>query len=413
MAPELSVYPLASAIGLGLLIGIVRERAQPDPRHSVAGIRTHLMVALSGALGAVLGTAVLVVVILLTGALAIASYLRSPDQDPGLTGEFALPVTALLAALAQTHPGLAAGLGVIVAAALFAKQPLHQLVRERLSEQEVQDALLLAAAALVVLPLLPDKAVDPWGVLVPARLWRLAVMILAVGMAGHVLYRLVGARWGLPLAGFLSGFASSTAAVAGFGHRARAEPAQAAAAAAGALFASVGSLALLAALIAAAAPALLRAVAVPLCCAGLGLMVMGGRGVLHPANSPEQPRTGTGRAFRLSHAVLLAGLMGLLLLISHWVQERFGSSGMLAAAGAVAVVEIHAAGASLAQLVAGEQLSIDAGCWGVVLLLLTSAAGKSGVAFASGGSRYGWRVSAGLVAAPLFAALSLLAMKYI
>jgi uncharacterized membrane protein (DUF4010 family) len=413
MSPEVSLYPLASAIGLGLLIGVIRERAHPDPRHSVAGIRTHLMVALAGALGAALGTAVLVVVLLLTGALAIASYLKSRDQDPGLTGEFALPVTALLAALAQTHPGLAAGLSVIVAGALFAKQPLHQLVRERLSEQEIQDGLLLAAAALVVLPLLPDTPVDPWGVLIPARLWRLVVLILAAGMSGHVLFRLVGVRWGLPLAGFLSGFASSTAAVAGFGHRARTEPSQAGAAAAGALFASVGSLALLATLIATAAPSLIRVMAIPLSCAGVGLILAGGTGVFRRVESPELPAAGTGRAFRLSHAVLLAGLMGALLLLSSWMQTLFGSAGVVAAAGAVALVEIHAAGASLAQLVTSEQLSIDAGCWGVVLLLLMSAVGKSSIAYASGGSRYGWRVCLGLISAPLLAGSALIVMKYI
>ena len=119
----------------------------------------------------------------------------------------------------------------------FAKQPLHVLVREKLSEQELHDGLLLAGAALVVLPLLPDGPVDPWGVLVPSRLWRLVVLILAVGMAGHIALRMVGARWGLPLAGFFAGFASSTAAVAGFGQRARAEATHVSSAASAALFA--------------------------------------------------------------------------------------------------------------------------------------------------------------------------------
>ena len=204
MESILSLHGLLSTIGLGLLIGAVRERAQPDPRHTVAGVRTHLMVALAGALGAALGTAVLVAVLVLIGALTVASYLKSSNTDPGLTGEVALPVTALLAALAHAHPGLAAGLAVVVAGVLYAKQPLHQLVRERVTEQELRDGLLLAGAALVVMPLLPDRAIDPWGVLVPARLWQLVVLILAIGMAGHLASRMVGVRWGLPLAGFLS-----------------------------------------------------------------------------------------------------------------------------------------------------------------------------------------------------------------
>lgn len=413
MFQEVSLQALASAIGLGLLIGVVRERSHPDPHHSAAGIRTHLMVAVAGALGAALGTAVLVVVLLVTGALAVASYLRSARHDPGLTGEFALPVTALLAALAETHPGLAAGLAVIVAGALFAKQPLHRLVRERVSETEVQDGLLLAAAALVVLPLLPDIAVDPWGALVPSRLWRLVVLILAAGMMGHVMFRMVGARWGLPLAGFLSGFASSTAAVAAFGQRARAEPLHAPAAAAGALCASVGSVALLAGLVATAAPALMRALAAPLTVAGMAMVAAAGASILRRNAMPELPSAGTGRAFRLSHAVMLAALMGLLLLISSWLQHKFGSAGVMVAAGAVALVEVHAAGAALAQLAAAGQMASEAGSWGVLLLLTINSLAKSGIAFVSGGARYGWQVTLGLIGASALAALTLISLNYL
>jgi len=406
MLPELSLLGLASAIGLGLLIGVVRERAQPDPNHSVAGIRTHLMLALAGTLGAALGTPVLVVVLLLTGALAVASYLKSADRDPGLTGEVAMPVTALLAALAQAQPALAGGLSVIVAGALFLKRPLHQLVRERLSEQELQDALLLAAAALVVLPLLPTHAVDPWGVLVPFRLWRLVVLILAVGMAGHVALRLVGARWGLPLAGFLSGFASSTAAVVGFGHRAREEPDHIPAAAAGALFANLGSYVLFCGLVAGVAPPLFQQLRWPLLLAGGVLLLASLLGALRHETVNNLPVGRTPRAFRLSHALVLALLMGVLLVLSAWLQRWFGAAGVVAAAAAVALVEVHAAAASLAQLANAGQLDLMAAGWGVVLLLVVSALAKSATAFISGGWAYGWRVTSGLVAVPVTAAAS-------
>src|SRR5262245_7244520 len=336
MEPAVSLQGLGSAIGLGLLIGVVRERAHPDPQHSVAGIRTHLMVALAGALGAALGMPVLVAVILLLGALAVASHLKTAEQDRGLTGEVALPVTALLAALAQTHPGLAAGLSVVVATALLAKRPLHLLVRERVTEQELQDGLLLAGAALVVLPLLPATAVDPWGVLVPARLWRMVVLILAVGMAGHVALRIVGSRWGLPLAGFIAGFASSTAAVAGFGHRARAEPTHVAGAASGALFANLGSLALFAGVTGAAAPPLLGALALPLATAALVLLACACIAVLRRSGMVTLPEAGTARAFRLTQALLLTGLMAVLLVVSALLQQQFGSGGAVFAAAAVA-----------------------------------------------------------------------------
>ncbi len=408
MESGLTVSALASALGLGLLIGVVRERSHPDPRHAVAGIRTHTIVAIAGALGAALGTTVLVAVLLTVGALAIASYLKTVEHDPGLTGEVALPVTALLGALALSQPGLAAGLSVIVAAALWAKAPLHRLARERISEQELTDALLLAGAALVILPMLPDRPVDPWGVLVPRQLWKLVVLILAVGMTGHILLRLVGARWGLPLAGFLSGFASSTAAVLGFGHQARATPAYTGAAASGALFANLGSLTLLAGVLAAASPTLAAAIALPLGIGG-GVLVLGAVVLAVGSGGPQAlPEGAQPRAFNLIHALLLAGLIALLLLATAWLHRRFGSTGALAAATVVALAEVHAAGATIGQLFHHGELPLSEARWGVVLILAASALSKSILAFVGGGRAYGWRVTSGLVGMVLAASAALL-----
>jgi uncharacterized membrane protein (DUF4010 family) len=405
---DLSLAGFAAAIGLGLLIGVVRERADPDPLHTIAGVRTHVLVAISGALGAVLGSAVLVAVLLVVGALAVASYLRSSARDPGLTGEVALPTTALLAALAQWHPAIAAGLSVLTASVLLAKRPLHDLVRQRISEQELQDVLLLAGAALVVLPLMPDHAIDPWGVLVPYRLWRLVVLILAVGMVGHIALRLVGARWGLPVAGFLSGFASSTAAVAGFGHRAREHPSQVQAAASGALFANLGSLVLFGAVVAAGAPELWKVSMGLLLTAGAALVGVAGIGLFRHSNLESPPQGDAPRALKLSNALLLTGLVAVLLVVSAGLQRQYGSAGALVATAAVALVEVHAAAASVAQLAVNGGLALGPATVGLVLLLAVSALAKSVLAFVSGGRAYGSRVALGLLAAPVAAALWLL-----
>ena len=405
---EIPLPGLVAALGLGLLIGVVRERADPDPTHTIAGVRTHVLVALSGALGAALGAPVLIVVLLLVGALAVASYVKAGNQNLGLTGEVALPTTALLAALALSHPALAAGLSVVTATVLYAKRPLHDLARQGISEQELQDVLLLAGAALVVLPLLPDQPIDPMGVLIPARLWRLVVLILAVGMVGHLALRLVGARWGLPLAGFLSGFASSTAAVAGFGHRARQQPEFVSYAAAGALFANLGSLVLFGGVVAAAAPDLWQVTMGPLFAAGGVLVLFASLGLLRPGRIDGLPQDKAPQALKLSHAMLLAGLMALLLVVSAWLQRHFGPTAVLAATSAVALVEVHAAAASMAQLFGNGSLGLGPATAGLVLLLAVSALSKSLLAFIAGGRAYGYRVALGLMAVPATAGLWLL-----
>ena len=187
---------------------------------------------------------------------------------------------------------------MLVAVLLWAKAPLRRLSQELISEREVQDGLLLAASALVILPLLPDRAVDPWGVLQLSTLWKIVVLIMATGMLGHVARRAVGARRGLPVAGFFSGFASSTAAVVSFGHLSRAQPALAAASASAALLANLASVLLLVAVVAAVSPALVHAIAWPMAGACAGLLLVAAHGLLR-GNVDGLPAGPEPRAFRI------------------------------------------------------------------------------------------------------------------
>lgn len=393
-----------AALGIGLLIGVLRERGGAV----TAGLRTHAVVALAAAVAVQLGTGVLAVVLLALAALVVASYLASHKEDPGLTGEVALLATAVLGAFAQRQPAMAAALAVVVAILLQAKQPLHRLAREVIGEGEIRDALLLAAAALVVLPLMPDRPVDPWGALRPATLWRLVVLMLAVGMLGHIAWRAVGARWGLPVAGFFAGFASSTAAVAGFGGRVREQPALRLPAVAAALLANLASLLLFTAILGAVAPGLLRAMALPLAAAHLALLAGGALGVRRAKGEVQLPAEPPARAFRLSHALLLAGAIALVLLVSAWMRQLFGDAGALVAATLAALAEVHAAAATVAQLAADGALAPAHAQWGVLALLAASATSKGVLAFVSGGAGYGARVAIGLWGSVLAAVAAML-----
>jgi uncharacterized membrane protein (DUF4010 family) len=412
-----------AALGIGLLIGAVRERLGAGeagsggagggsaPAGQVrAGLRTHAVLALAAAAAIQLGVAVLGVLLLAVAALVVASYWASHREDPGLTGEVALLLTAVLAAYAMRAPAFAAGLGVVAAILLQAKRSLHRFARELVSAREMHDALLLAAAALVVLPLLPDHPLDPWGALRPALLWKFVVLVMAVGMAGHVALRAVGARWGLPVAGFFAGFASSTAAVAGFGGRVREQPALRTPAVAAALLANVASLLLFAAILGTGAPALLRQMALPLCAAILVLAAGGALGLHRGAALATLPDAPPPRAFHPGHALVLALLLAAVLLFSAWMRLWFGDGGALLASALVALGELHAAAASVAQMSASGALDPRHAEWGVIALLGAAALSKSVLAFASGGAAYGTRVAAGL-GMSLLAAIAMQALR--
>src|SRR6187549_1896917 len=106
-----AILSIAVALGIGLLIGVERERRKGEgPERAAAGVRTFAITALTGVL-ATLSESTVVLAIAGAGvvALTIVSYLHSREGDPGLTTEAALLATFVMGALAVPHPLLAAG----------------------------------------------------------------------------------------------------------------------------------------------------------------------------------------------------------------------------------------------------------------------------------------------------------------
>src|SRR6185436_15336835 len=78
--------------------------------------------------------------------------------------------------------------------------------------------------ALVILPVLPDREMGPYGVLNPYQIWWMVVLIVGLSLAGYVAYKLFGAGAGTVLAGVLGGLVSSTAATVSYSRRSRKTP---------------------------------------------------------------------------------------------------------------------------------------------------------------------------------------------
>lgn len=384
-----------TALGLGLLIGVVRERQRDHQGHTPAGMRTHTIAALGGAVAWTLGLPVFLVLLAAVGLLAYGSYRLNDASDPGQTGEVALLVTVLLGALAQNSPGLAAALAVLVALLLQAKEKLHRLGRDLISEREVRDGLMLLAAALLVLPLLPDEAIGPGGALNPQKFWRLVVLVMAVSALGHVALRVIGSGKGLAVAGFFAGFVSSTAAIAGFGQRVRATPALLRPSVGAAMFAALASLTLMFPVLATVSATLLKAVMPALLGFGLVLAIGGALG-LRGGSGDEPAPTQASRMFRFTHALYFAGFMAGVLVLSAILRDAFGEAGALATAFLAAIAEVHAAVASIGQLVGQGLMALDTARQAVLAVLAASVISRGVVAWVAGGTAYGLRVSAGL-----------------
>ena len=395
--PEMqaNLLPLLTALGLGLLIGAVRQRQHPD---ALAGLRTHGLAALLGAVAFGLGTPVFLLLLGLGAGLILIGYWRESERDRGLTGEIALFLTLLLGALTCEQPQLAAGLAVLTAGLLYAKASLHRFTQEVLSEDEVHDGLLLLAAVLVILPLVPDRDFGPFSGFNPATLWTLVVLVMAISALGHVALRLIGNRWGLAVAGFFAGYVSSTAAIAGFGQRVREAPALLRACVGAAMLANLASLSLVVPIVLAVSPPLLPVLLPELAAGGATLLAGGLLGLRSGKDSDMEAPTAQTRMFRFGHALGMAALIGAVLFVAAAMNAWLGARGALVAAAIAALAELHAAVATLAQLSHEGAIDADQARWGLFGLLVTSVMVKTGFAFASGGRAYGMRVAAGMSA---------------
>jgi uncharacterized membrane protein (DUF4010 family) len=397
--PSEPLLGLSVALGVGLLIGLDRERRKGEGTdRRAAGIRSFAVAALGGALAQTLGQPALVAAgAAVTGGLAALAYWRSrAGDDPGLTTELALFVTYLLGVMAMQQPALAAGAGVVTAVLLAARDPLHHFATRLLTEAELHDALLLAALLLVVLPLTPSDPV-PWlAGLVPRTLALLAVLILLLQGAGHVAGRLAGPRAGLVLAGLLSGFVSSTATVASLGARARTRPDQAAACEAGAMMSTAATWVLALTLLGAVAPALAWHL-LPASLTGAAVAsVTGLWRARHAVPGAPEPERGTRGPLRLREALLVAAVLGAVALAVGHAQRQFGDTGVLAGTALSSLVDAHAAVATLGTLQQAARIEIDLATGGVLLAIGTNSLSRIVAALIAGGAGYASRVAASL-----------------
>lgn len=386
------------ALGAGALIGLERERSRPNGGEAVAGLRTFSVAALAGAVSMEVGGAILLgvmtaVVAVLTGV----SYWRTlRQQGPGLTTELALVFTVLIGGLAMAAPNVAGAVAVVTALLLASRERLHHFASGVLTEEEVRSALILGAAAIVVLPLLPNEQMGPFGALNPQKVWRLVVLVLLIGAAGHLATRILGPRFGMPVSGLASGFVSSSATIGAMGSQAAKQPNVMGAAAAGAVLSTVATVVQMAVVVGATSPAALRVMTIPLICAGVAAA---GYGAIFTLSAMRQKTEGAsaGDALSLKTALIFAATLSAVLLASAAMRQWFGEAGAILAAALAGFADTHSSAISIAALVATGRMTPIECVVPILAGFTTNSVTKVIVAVAAGGRAFALRVVPGVL----------------
>jgi uncharacterized membrane protein (DUF4010 family) len=386
---------LSLALALGFVIGLERgwkERDEPEGQRA-AGLRTFSLIGLMGGVFGILslgGDRLLISAGFVTTGAVLALFIW---RETAREGEYS--ATTLVAALLTFALGalavlgdmtLAAGAGVATVGLLAYKTQLHGFLA-RITWAELRSGFLLAAMTFIALPLLPDRAIDPWGALNPHELWLVTILIAAVSFAGYLAVKLVGASQGVVLAAALGGLVSSTVVTLTLANLARENQARLGLLA-GSILAS-GAVMMVRVLVLAGALnlPLARALAVPLLAAALfqalAAFLLIGRDGRQGAASPEA--LVHKNPFLLSEVLRFGAMLAVVMLAAGIAQSVWGGNGLLAVAAISGLADVDAITLSVANM--GPATATGAAA--VLVAVAVNNAAKAIYAWVAGGAKLG------------------------
>jgi uncharacterized membrane protein (DUF4010 family) len=408
------IQPFLVALAIGLLLGLERERSHS--RKLPAGSRSFALLSLAGAVAASFSEWVVVVGLVGVGAVVALSYFRTSEEDPGTTTAIAALVAYLLGALAYTRPVVAVALAVVVASLLVSKARIHHFAREIISEVELEDAIKFLVVAFVILPLLPDRGLGPYGVLNPEKVWLLVVLLTGIGWVGYIGVRALGPERGLLITGVAGGFVSASATTASMGRLSRTTTSLRAPLAS-ALLASLATFVQLLIVIGVVDVEVLRrlwppVVAGAVVLVGISAFVYRGATRTHQdtaADGEEVEATPASRPFALRPALVLAAVLTFALLVGRWGADVLGPKGTVLAAFAAGLADAHAGAVAAASLAAKGDVTVDTALVAVAAALGSNLLVKTVLAFTAGGRRFGLRFLACMAAPAIVFGIALTA----
>lgn len=409
------IQRLGVALAIGFLVGVERGWRHRDAADGsrAAGLRTHALIGLFGGLAGLLrplaGEWAFVALTLCFAAAFVMFKLRESesDKDISVTGTVAgLMVFALGAYAVLGDMRIAAAAGVTIAILLAFKSALH-IWLDRLTWPEIRSALMILAATAIALPLLPDQTIDPWGIINPRTLWLLTILVAGASFIAYIAVRALGPRAGLMVGAAGGALVSSTLVTAELGRRARAGETSPRAAAAAASLAAAVSVARVGVLACVVAPPLLAPLWAPLLAAEgafLALSAALGRGQTFAAGVGSD---GLKSPFELRSVLQFAALLGAITIAGQAIAAAAGESGLLAFAAAAGLADVDAVAVASSGMV-NSGLPPTLGAHAVLLAVLSNSLAKVGIAYVSGGARYGWLCLAATMVAAVAGALVLL-----
>lgn len=400
---------LAVSLAIGLLIGLERGwRSRDEQDHQrAAGLRTF---ALSGLLGGVTGVLsqqvgpALVGFVFVAYALAFTAFHwleAKAEHNMSVTAVVAGMITFLLGTMAVTgEERIAIAAAVAMAILLALREQLHRWVAS-LTWPEIRSVLVLATMSFLLLPLLPNRPVDPWNAINPYELWLLAILIATISFAGYIAVKVVGDRLGIVMTAVAGGLASSTATTLTFAQMNRDHPEASRLLGAGILIAGVIMVARVTIVAVAINNTLLKGLAPPLIAGGVILCLGAAILLARRDESTQKPNLEIANPLALGTTLKLVLFIAVVMLAAEVLRDYFGGIGVILLAFLSGIADVDAITLSMAKL-GGKDIALTTASLAILVAVATNTLSKAALTAWTGGARIGllvgW-ISAAAVAA--------------
>lgn len=393
---------LAVALAIGLLVGLERgwhTRAEEEGQRA-AGFRTFALSGLLGGVSGAIATATDAVVLgfLFIGYIAAFTafhWLEAQiNKDLGATSVVAGMLTFSLGAYALIGElRVAVACAVAMAALLALREPLHRWVAS-IKWEEIRAVLILLAMSFLLLPVLPNRTVDPWQSINPAEIWLLAIMIAGISFGGYVAVRLFGERLGVVMAAVTGGLASSTATTLTLARLGKERPGSERLLAGAILVAGVVMVVRVGVVATLLNRALLMPLLAPLATVAAMLGIAAALLLIRISNDKaERPELKITNPLELGTALKLTAIIAIVTLAADVVQDVVGASGVLLVAAASGVADVDAVTISMARL-GGGRIATDIAVQAIALAVGVNSIAKAVMAGWTGGPSIGAYVGA-------------------
>ena len=382
-----TAWEFGSALGLGVLIGLERQRTRGDAE-VFAGVRTFALVALFGSVSVfaseqsglpwLVGLTFLSVL-----AVVITAYQATSRSGAiGATTEISVLITFFVGCIcAWGQVGIAGAVAVVAMLLLSLKGWLHNLAK-RIEPSDVDATLKFAIITLIVLPLVPNTNFGPEGleVINPYKTWLMVVLIAGLNFVGYILVKVLGREHGFGLTGLLGGLVSSTAVTLGFSQRSRVEP----------NLTPVLALSILLAWTVMYFRVVVEVGVVNFALAknlALGMLFMGVVSLAiclllwRKGRSKETAEVESGNnPFELGDAIKFGGLFAVVIFVASAAQVYFGDTGLYVAGALAGLTDVDAIALSMANLAQQNPDSSTAAARTIVIAVISNTMVKCGMA---------------------------------